>query len=168
MTFSKNRFHLLYLATIFILALSWASVEAACGSGCQACNGNTCTTCKSGYVLSSGQCIATCQVTQCPVLSAPSTGGCVALNPVCTTKCDSTRNRCDKKSDLAYCAYAFMPSTVTCRPAAGDCDVAERCTGTNATCPTNIFKPTTTVCRQPAGTIIHTYGTHCRQRRCCC
>src|SRR5262249_34143741 len=38
-----------------------------------------------------------------------------------------------------------------CRPAAGDCDVAETCTGTSPTCPTDRFAPTTQRCRDAAG-----------------
>ncbi len=38
-----------------------------------------------------------------------------------------------------------------CRPAAGECDVAELCTGTAGSCPANAFKPASTVCRAAAG-----------------
>ena len=41
----------------------------------------------------------------------------------------------------------FVAAGTVCRPAAGDCDVAESCTGSNATCPANGFAPSTQVCR---------------------
>jgi cysteine-rich repeat protein len=45
-----------------------------------------------------------------------------------------------------------LASTGTvCRPAAGDCDVAENCTGTSAHCPADQFLPSSTVCRTTAG-----------------
>jgi hypothetical protein len=38
-----------------------------------------------------------------------------------------------------------------CRPANGDCDVAESCTGTTAACPADGFAPSTTTCRPSIG-----------------
>src|SRR5439155_931616 len=38
-----------------------------------------------------------------------------------------------------------------CRPAAGDCDVAETCDGTSTSCPADAFLPTTALCRASAG-----------------
>jgi hypothetical protein len=38
-----------------------------------------------------------------------------------------------------------------CRPAAGECDVAETCSGTEAACPADAFEPATTECRPAAG-----------------
>jgi hypothetical protein len=38
-----------------------------------------------------------------------------------------------------------------CRPAAGDCDVAETCDGTSNDCPADAFQPASTVCRAAAG-----------------
>ncbi|MCW5891397.1 MAG: hypothetical protein KIT14_12720 [bacterium] len=46
---------------------------------------------------------------------------------------------------------ADVKSTATCRPAAGDCDVAESCNGTSNTCPADQFKPVETPCRAAAG-----------------
>ncbi|MBW3020191.1 hypothetical protein KY334_02765, partial [Candidatus Woesearchaeota archaeon] len=42
---------------------------------------------------------------------------------------------------------SFRLSTFECRAAAGDCDVAETCTGASATCPIDVFKSSGTVCR---------------------
>src|SRR5439155_12847232 len=38
-----------------------------------------------------------------------------------------------------------------CRPAPGDCDLEETCTGTSSVCPADAFKPSSSVCRPSAG-----------------
>jgi hypothetical protein len=42
---------------------------------------------------------------------------------------------------------AFSPAASVCRAAAGVCDTAETCSGTNPACPTDAVKPSTEVCR---------------------
>jgi hypothetical protein len=65
--------------------------------------------------------------------------------------------QCDLGSangQLGSCCTAacqFAPSDTVCRPAAGECDQAETCTGSSATCPADQFKPSGTVCRPAAG-----------------
>jgi hypothetical protein len=44
------------------------------------------------------------------------------------------------------CTTGLKSSTTQCRAANGQCDVAESCTGTSATCPTDGFQPATTAC----------------------
>ena len=44
------------------------------------------------------------------------------------------------------CVTGFQPNTTICRISAGQCDIAESCTGTSATCPTDAFQPATTAC----------------------
>ena len=44
----------------------------------------------------------------------------------------------------------FKPMTDICRTDAGDCDVAETCTGTSDTCPTDAFEPNNTPCASDA------------------
>ena len=51
----------------------------------------------------------------------------------------------------SVCEYAFAPDTTECRPAEGECDVAEYCTGASADCPADEFAPDTTECRGLAG-----------------
>src|SRR6185369_8668660 len=46
---------------------------------------------------------------------------------------------------------AFRASTQTCRTSGGVCDVAENCTGSSPTCPTDGFVSSTTECRASAG-----------------
>src|SRR5207245_592814 len=45
----------------------------------------------------------------------------------------------------------FKPATTECRAVAGNCDVAENCTGSGPSCPSDSFKPSTTTCRPSAG-----------------
>src|SRR5678816_3679619 len=40
----------------------------------------------------------------------------------------------------------FRPTSFTCRADAGQCDVAETCTGTSGVCPGNSFEPAATLC----------------------
>src|SRR5213594_4179010 len=44
------------------------------------------------------------------------------------------------------CVDVFQSSTFVCRASAGQCDVAETCTGTSATCPGDGFASDTTSC----------------------
>src|SRR5262245_53340262 len=44
------------------------------------------------------------------------------------------------------CSSNPKPSTTICRASAGQCDVAESCTGTSADCPPDGFQPSTTTC----------------------
>jgi hypothetical protein len=62
--------------------------------------------------------------------------------------------QCDVGADpTGTCCTAsctFVAANTECRPAAGDRDVAEVCTGLTALCPPNLFKPPQ-VCRPAAG-----------------
>ena len=50
----------------------------------------------------------------------------------------------------ATVGWSFRPNSVECRTSAGDCDVAEFCTGSAADCPADGFLPDTTECRAAA------------------
>jgi len=41
---------------------------------------------------------------------------------------------------------AGAPSSITCRTATGECDVAETCTGSTTVCPLDSYKPSSTTC----------------------
>ena len=41
---------------------------------------------------------------------------------------------------------SFQPSSFTCRDSAGQCDVAETCTGSSGICPTDVFASSATTC----------------------
>ena len=45
----------------------------------------------------------------------------------------------------------MISSGTVCRAAAGDCDIAEACTGSSTACPANTFSPAATQCRASAG-----------------
>src|SRR4030095_16991407 len=44
------------------------------------------------------------------------------------------------------CVDVFQPGTFTCRGSAGQCDVAESCTGASGSCPADLFVPNGTTC----------------------
>ena len=60
-------------------------------------------------------------------------------------------NAPDSCDGSGACVNRFKPDTTVCRSAAGDCDVAENCTGSSAVCPTDAFKASNVVCRAAAG-----------------
>src|SRR5205823_3342724 len=57
--------------------------------------------------------------------------------------------QCNGTSDT--CQHPAGNAGTVCRASAGPCDLAESCTGTSTTCPTDAFVPANTVCRAPAG-----------------
>lgn len=63
------------------------------------------------------------------------------------TDCDNP-NTCD---GAGTCLDNYEPPSAECRPAAGDCDVAEFCPGDSADCPIDGFEPDTVECRVSAG-----------------
>src|SRR5205814_6998576 len=44
------------------------------------------------------------------------------------------------------CVDVFRAASYTCRISAGQCDVAETCTGTSGACPVNVFASASTTC----------------------
>lgn len=67
-----------------------------------------------------------------------------------TVLCADDGKACtDDVYDGTACMHPLSSSTKVCRPAAGPCDVAEKCTGTGALCPIDTFKPSTEICRLP-------------------
>ncbi len=99
-----------------------------------AANGTACalgTECLSGFCTDDVCCESACGGTSldCQACSAVLTGG--------------------ASGTCALLAAAVAP-TVTCRPAAGDCDAAEVCTSTSALCPGDARLSSATVCRPSA------------------
>jgi len=58
-------------------------------------------------------------------------------------QCDPGANN---PNDCCNATCMFETSQYICRPTVGDCDVAEQCNGTSATCPTDTFKPAQADC----------------------
>ena len=61
----------------------------------------------------------------------------------------------DCESPFGVCCTewcSFRPATTLCRGIAGDCDVAEMCSGASDTCPADAVSPAATVCRASVGT----------------
>jgi len=78
-------------------------------------------------------------------------------NVVCGNEVVETGEDCDagdSNGDASGCcssACAFVAAGTTCRESAGDCDVAEACSGTAAACPADGFVVAGTTCRESAG-----------------
>ena len=67
-----------------------------------------------------------------------------------TEECDAgVANGSMTSCCTASCEYRTAGES--CRPIAGVCDVAELCTGSDASCPADDFEPGSTVCRPSAG-----------------
>ncbi len=56
---------------------------------------------------------------------------------------------CDPADGL--CKPTYEPATTVCRAPAGDCDLADTCTGSSADCPADLIAPADTLCRAAAG-----------------
>jgi subtilisin-like proprotein convertase family protein len=124
------------------------------------CTGNTTTCPTDGFV--SGGTVCRGSVGDCDVAEAcsGSSAACPAdaAQPAGTSCGGAPNGDCDAQDTCigdvgatATCAPKFLPSSTTCRPVAGDCDVAENCTGNTTTCPTNGFLSGGTVCRGSVG-----------------
>src|SRR5262249_5076968 len=57
---------------------------------------------------------------------------------------DDTADHCSGRANNSVDGY--QPSTFTCRASAGQCDVAELCTGGSGACPVDAFATATTTC----------------------
>jgi hypothetical protein len=107
-------------------------------------DGNICT---DDHCSGGGACVHTNNVVPCNDglfcngTDHCSGGGCnthsgdpCAGGPVCADICNEAADNC------------LDPAGTVCRPAAGQCDVAETCTGTSSGCPADAHKPDGTAC----------------------
>jgi len=85
----------------------------------------------------------------CTSNSQCGSGFCVS-GVCCNTACNGGCGVCNLPGHVGTCTAAS--SGTVCRAATGTCDVAETCSGTSLTCPTDGFAPSTTVCRAANGT----------------
>ncbi|MHC4796489.1 MAG: S8 family serine peptidase [Planctomycetota bacterium] len=78
-----------------------------------------------------------------------SEGSCTNPNKPNGTACgDPTDTLCDNPDTClsGTCQPNYEPPTTECRAAAGECDVAETCTGSSADCPADQYEPGGTPC----------------------
>jgi hypothetical protein len=75
------------------------------------------------------------------ITNSPDDGYCDDGNPCTIDSCDAELG----------CVHTPGNAGLTCRAAAGDCDVAETCDGVNPVCPADAFLPDTNECRASAG-----------------
>lgn len=84
----------------------------------------------------------TSQQALCPVtINVSSSCGNGIVEPAAGEQCDGG----------ACCTGGCQFATGVCRPSAGDCDVAESCTGLSAACPPDAVLPSSSVCRASGG-----------------
>lgn len=78
------------------------------------------------------------------------TGEPSACAPICGDGVVVGLEACDdsntENGDCCSSTCELEPSTSVCRAAVGDCDVAETCTGSSATCPVDLDAPDGTIC----------------------
>src|SRR5436309_760918 len=158
-----------YKATATITSASWAAdiatykADANCGNGtldagedCDqgASNGTAGSCCSAScrFVTSGTICRAAaneCDVAEsctgssatCPADTVKAAGtACTDDGNVCTT------DACNGTAGAPACTHPAGNAGSVCRAAAGECDVAEACTGTSTTCPTDTFQPNGTAC----------------------
>jgi len=84
----------------------------------------------------------------------PSAAGCctamctfAASGFTCGSAPSGTCDAQDTCNGAGVCVPRFAAASVTCRAAAGTCDVLERCTGTSSVCPVDRIQPSSFVCR---------------------
>jgi hypothetical protein len=72
------------------------------------------------------------------------------LSPCAVTICNDnnvcTVDTCVNNQGQAQCVFTPGNAGTVCRASAGQCDVAESCTGSSATCPADGFRASTTSC----------------------
>ena len=74
-------------------------------------------------------------------------GACQANNEANGTTCTTDNNPCTvDQCGAGVCAHPAGNGGAVCRAAAGECDLAETCTGSSATCPGDVKKTTGTAC----------------------
>ena len=117
-----------------------AGPDSLCGN-CVLSPGETC---DDGNTTPGDGCSTTCQVEPC--FTCPNGYSCA---PSPGVACPSDNNPCtlDQCDGTGACTHPPGNAGTECRASAGPCDLAESCSGTSATCPTDAFQPSTTVCR---------------------
>jgi uncharacterized repeat protein (TIGR01451 family) len=86
-----------------------------------------------------------------PVSSNDSAGSSTTVRSVCGDGVVGAGEQCDGEACCDATTCRFRSAGQVCRAAAGDCDVAETCTGAAAECPADAFAPSDVVCRAVDG-----------------
>lgn len=110
-------------------------------TGADICNGGSCSVHAGDPCVGGPECANTCEedLDSCNV---PAGTACTDDSSACSLDiCDGS----------GACTHPAGNAGATCRSSAGDCDVAEVCDGTNPTCPTDLFQPSSYECRSAAG-----------------
>lgn len=76
-------------------------------------------------------------------------GGCNDNNPCTVDAC--VGSGISNGAGPGRCTHTAGYPGAVCRPAAGLCDTAEKCSGRSTSCPDDIFKSSTIICRPAAG-----------------
>lgn len=149
---------------------SWAVASASnkCNSS-STCSGNTqINNNYFGCAVGSNTCNGTVAGTATVACSGAENQMCIAGNNACVNAClapyfsgDTNGNGFDDNQDNACgnCGQCTSGTccntangcyiTTVCRASAGPCDVAENCTGTSTTCPTDTFQSSSYICSDP-------------------
>jgi len=110
---------------------------ADCGNGIT--EGNAGEECDDGNNVNTDACTNACTLAFCG-------DGIIQTSP------PNQREDCDGGACCDVdCTFIEANPAKVCRPAAGDCDVAEFCTGNSAFCPANVLQPNGTECRSSTG-----------------
>jgi hypothetical protein len=123
---------------------AYPCVGTDCAGGCSASN-----PCVGETYCQSGKCVPKLgNGTMCADGSVCKSGQCssgVCCDSACTGDCQS----CSLPGSTGTCS--FKPSSTVCRDSKGDCDPAETCTGSSATCPADTLRASSFVCRPANG-----------------
>jgi hypothetical protein len=85
-------------------------------------------------------------------VTASAQATCTVVECIVDTDCTPTDAACGVVACVNNaCVVQPVGASTICRPAAGDCDVAESCDGINTTCPADGFSTASTICRAAAG-----------------
>jgi len=118
-------------------AFGCVAATAPCPVLCDDAADQCVSTCPTGTVAIHGQCRRSClSFDDCGVDQACVEGGCLPLDEAC-----------------GGCAGGLCPTTTVCRPAAGECDLAEFCDGLSTACPSDAVASASTTCRSGSGDV---------------
>ncbi|TMA70566.1 MAG: hypothetical protein E6J69_02285, partial [Deltaproteobacteria bacterium] len=130
----------------------------SCDTGAANGTSGSCCTATCGFVTSGTTCRAAVNECDLAETCTGSSGTCPTdqVKPAGTACTDDgnvcTTDLCNGTVGSPLCVHNPGNAGTVCRAAtAGGCDVAETCTGSSSTCPSDAFQPSTFTCRAAAG-----------------